>query len=177
MHIAFSEISAVVVLTSLEMKIETETRPRKDVVDFEMRDLQKMVSRSKTDHKRYNTTVSTSKVPSWKGMDCFYQVWNEVPPYVKEYLWVFLTNLGETKSKVNRRICAARAGMQVLYWTVVVPTFTYGRELWVLTKERDCRYERLKRISFEGWLDSSLEMNIWWKHAIEPLLPHVKGAR
>lgn len=49
--------------------------------------------------------------------------------------------------------------------------------LWILTKEQYCRYEQLKRTFFEGWLDSSLEMNIWWEHAIEPLLPHVKGAR
>ena len=69
-----------------------------------------------------------------------------------KYLVILFTSEGRMEREVDRRIGAASAVMRALnrsvvvkkelsrkaklsiYWSIYVPTLTYGHELWVMTK-------------------------------------------
>ncbi len=78
-------------------------------------------------------------------MDCSLWVGSELLPQVKEFkhLGVLFANEGKMEREMDRRIAAAAAVMKALYWTIAklsiyqliyVSAFTYGHELWIVTK-------------------------------------------
>ena len=89
-----------------------------------------------------------------KKVACFLRVGGELLPQVEEfkYLGVLSTSEGRTEREIDRLIGAAAAVMRSLYrsvvvkrelsrkaklsiyWSIYVPTLTYGHELWVMTK-------------------------------------------
>ncbi|KAK3525741.1 hypothetical protein QTP70_007388 [Hemibagrus guttatus] len=103
---------------------------------------------------RVSTFKSEAMVLDWKKVACTLQVGGEVLPQVEEfkYLGVLFTSEGRMDREIDRRIGAAAAVMQSMYWSVVVkkelsrkaklliyqsiyvPTLTYGHELWVMTE-------------------------------------------
>ncbi|KAK3541803.1 hypothetical protein QTP86_005516 [Hemibagrus guttatus] len=78
-----------------------------------------------------------------------------------KYLGVLFTSEGRMDREIDRRIGAAAAVMQSMYWSVVVkkelsrkvklsiyqsiyvPTLTYGHELWVMTEREELGVEPL----------------------------------
>ncbi|KAK3564292.1 hypothetical protein QTP86_012012 [Hemibagrus guttatus] len=123
-------------------------------------DLQHALGRFAAECEAAGMRVSTSKseamVLDRKKVVCTLQVGGEVLPQVEEfkYLGVLFTSEERMDREIDRRIGAAAAVMQSMYWSVVVkkelsrkaklsiyqsiyvPTLTYGHELWVMTERR-----------------------------------------
>ncbi|MDG2594891.1 hypothetical protein P7M37_24235, partial [Vibrio parahaemolyticus] len=67
------------------------------------------------------------------------------PPQAREfkYLAVLYTSESRMEREMNRRFGAASA----IYWSIYVPTLTYGHELWVVTERMRSRTQATE-ISF-----------------------------
>jgi len=103
-------------------------------------------------------------VLSWKRVECPLQVGNEILSQVEEfkYLGVLFTSEGRMEREIDGWIGAASAVMWALHWSVVVkkelsqkaklsiywsiyvPTLTYGHELCVVTERTRSRIQAAK---------------------------------
>ena len=120
-------------------------------------DLQLLLDRFPAECEAFGMRISTSKseamVLSQKKVECLLQVREDILPQVEmfKYLGVLFTSEGKTKQEVNRRIgasavmwtlhqCAVlnrelnRKVKLSIYWSICIPTLTYGHKLWVLTE-------------------------------------------
>jgi len=118
-------------------------------------------------------------------MECSLQVGSELLPQAKEfkYLGVLLMSEGKMEQEMDRRIGAASAIMQALYWSVVVkmycfiyvPRLTYGHKLCVVTERTRSRIQAtkmscLRRVTGLSFRDSVRRSDIWTELGVEPML-------
>ena len=101
-----------------------------------------------------STSKSEARVRNQGKVTCLLQVGEESLPQVEEFkdLGVLFTSEVKMERGMDRRIGAASAVMQALrrfvrskgelsrkakhsvYWSIFVPSLTYGHELWLVTK-------------------------------------------
>ena len=101
---------------------------------------------------------------SRKWVDCPLRVGNEIFPQVEEfkYLGVLFTSEGRME-QIDRQIGAVSAVMRGLhrpvvmkkevsqkaklsiYWSIYVPTLTYGHEVWVVTERSRLRIQAAEK--------------------------------
>ncbi|XP_061642121.1 uncharacterized protein LOC133484062 [Phyllopteryx taeniolatus] len=133
---------------------------------------------------RISTSKSETVVLSRKRVECPLWVGDEILPQVEEfkYLWVLFTSEGGMERESDRPIGAASTVMRTLYrsvvvkkelsrkaklsiyWSISVPTLTYGHELWVVTERKRSRIQaaemsflrRVSGLSLRDWVRSSV---------------------
>uniref|UniRef100_A0A8C2ZPF1 Reverse transcriptase domain-containing protein n=1 Tax=Cyclopterus lumpus TaxID=8103 RepID=A0A8C2ZPF1_CYCLU len=179
-----------------------------DVVLFASsdRDLQHSLGRFAAECEAAGMRVSTSKSEAMvlcrKLADCSLQVGANCLPQAKEfkYLGVLFTSEGKVEREVDRRIGAAAAVKQALYrsilvkrelsrkaklsiyWSVYVPTLTYGHELWVVTERTRSRIQAaemsfLRRVAGLSLRDRVRSSDIRGELGVESLLLRVERSQ
>lgn len=170
------------------------------------RDLQHALERFAAECEAAGMRVSTSKSEAMvlcrKTVDCSLRVGNESLPQVKEfkYLGVLFTSEGRREREIDRRIGAASAVMRALhrtvvvkrelsrkaklsiYWSIYVPTLTYGHELWVVTERTRSRIQAaemsfLRRVAGLSLRDRVRSSDIRRELGVEPLLLRVERSQ
>ncbi|KAK3532990.1 hypothetical protein QTP70_006197 [Hemibagrus guttatus] len=134
-----------------------------------------------------------------KKVACTLQVGGEVLPQMEEfkYLGVLFTSEGRMDREIDRWIGAAAAVMRSVYRSVVVKkelsrkaklsiyqsiyihTFTYGHELWVMTKRVRSRIQVaemsfLRRVAVRSLRDRVRSSVTREELGVEPLLLHIE---
>uniref|UniRef100_A0A8C2ZC47 Reverse transcriptase domain-containing protein n=1 Tax=Cyclopterus lumpus TaxID=8103 RepID=A0A8C2ZC47_CYCLU len=170
------------------------------------RDLQHSLGRFAAECEAAGMRVSTSKseamVLCQKPADCSLQVGANCLPQAKEfkYLGVLFTSEGKVEREIDRRIGAAAAVKQALYrsvlvkrelsrkaklsiyWSVYVPTLTYGHELWVATERTRSRIQAaemsfLRRVAGLSLRDRVRSSDIRGELGVESLLLRVQRSQ
>ncbi|KAI3361665.1 hypothetical protein L3Q82_002028 [Scortum barcoo] len=110
---------------------------------------------------RISTSKSKAMVLSRKRVNCPLRVGEEFLPQVEEfkYLGVLFTSEGKMEREMDKWIGAASAVLRTLvcsvvvkrelsqkaklsiYWSIYIPTLTYGHELWVMTERTGLRIQ------------------------------------
>ncbi|KAI3366592.1 hypothetical protein L3Q82_009277 [Scortum barcoo] len=165
-------------------------------------DLQHVLERFAAECEAAGMRISTSKseamVLDRKRVVCPLRVGGEVLPQVEEfkYLGVLFTSEGKMEREIDRRIGAASAVMRSVYRTVnvvkkelsrkrealdlpvnlIVPTLTYGHELWVMTERTRSRIQAAEnefppcRVAGRSLRDRVRSSVIREELGVEPLL-------
>ena len=170
------------------------------------RDLQHALGRFAAECEAAGMRVSTSKSEAMvlcrKPVDCSLQVGTKCLPQAKEfkYLGVLFTSEGKVEREIDRRIGAAAAVKQALhrsvlvkrelsrkaklsiYWSVYVPTLTYGHELWVVTERTRSRIQAaemsfLRRVAGLSLRDRVRSSDIRRELGVESLLLRVERSQ
>ena len=148
---------------------------------------------------RIGTSKSETMVLSRKRVECSLRVGNEILPQVEEfkYLGVLFTSEGRLEREINGRIDTASAVLRALhrpvvvkkelsqkanlsiYWSIYVPTLTYGHELWVGTERTRSRIQAdemgfLRRVSGLSLRDRVRSSVIREGLGVEPLLLRIE---
>uniref|UniRef100_A0AAZ1XTU1 C-type lectin domain-containing protein n=1 Tax=Oreochromis aureus TaxID=47969 RepID=A0AAZ1XTU1_OREAU len=151
---------------------------------------------------RTSTTKSEAMVLSQKRVECSLQVRDESLPQVEalKYFGVLFTSDRRRKREIDRRIGAAAAVMQALYrsvvvkreltvkaklsiyWSIYVPTPTYGHELWVVNEITRSRIQVaemgfLRRVAGLSLRDRVRSSVIFEGLRVEPLLLHIESSQ
>ncbi|KAK7940110.1 hypothetical protein WMY93_003436 [Mugilogobius chulae] len=166
-------------------------------------DLQHALGRFAAECEAAGMKISSSKseamVLDRKKVPCPLQVGGESLPQVEEfkYLGVLFTSEGRMEREIDRRIGAASAVMQSLYrivvvkkelsrkaklsiyWSIYVPTLTYGHELWVMTERTRSRIQAvemsfLRRVAGRSLRDRVRSSVTREELGVEPLLLHIE---
>ncbi|XP_048870381.1 uncharacterized protein LOC125742436 [Brienomyrus brachyistius] len=167
-------------------------------------DLQRALGRFAAECEAAGMRISTSKsetmVLNRKQVDCPLQIRAEILPQVEEfkYLGVSFTSEGRRDRELDRRVGAASAVFQALhrfvvakkelkaklsiYWTIFVPTLTYGHQLWVMTERmglwlQAAKMRFLRRVSGLSLRDRVRCSDIRESLRVEPLLLHVERSQ
>ena len=163
------------------------------------RDLQHELGRFAAECEAVGMRVSTSKSEAMvlcrKPVDCPLRVGGELLPQVWEFKYhgVLFTSEGRMEREKDRQFGAASAMMRALcravvvkkelsrkaklsiYWSIYVPTLTYGHELWVVTERMRSRIQAAEMSFLRGVAGLSLRdrvrsSDIWRELGVEPLL-------
>ena len=151
---------------------------------------------------RISGSKSETMVLSRKRVECPLRVGNEVLRQVEEfrYLGILFTSEGRMEREVDRRIGAASAVMRALrrsvlvkrelsrkaklsvYWSIYVPTLTYGHELWVMTERTRSRVQAaemsfLRRVAGLSLRDRVRSSVIREELKVEPLLLRIERSQ
>ena len=151
---------------------------------------------------RISASKSETMVLSRKRVECPLRVGDEVLPQVEEfkYLGILFTSEGRMEREIDRRIGAASAVMRVLrrsvvvkrelsrkaklsiYWSIYVPTLTYGHELWVVTERTRSRIQAaemsfLRRVAGLSLRDRVRSSVIREGLRVEPLLLRIERSQ
>ena len=117
-----------------------------------------------------------------------------------KYLGILFTSDGKMEREMDRRIGAASAVMRMLYrtvvvkrelshkaklsiyWSIYVPTLTYGHELWVVTERTRSRIQAaemsfLRRVAGLSLRDRVRSSDIRRELGVEPLLLRVERSQ
>ncbi|KAG1932899.1 hypothetical protein F2P79_020886 [Pimephales promelas] len=162
-------------------------------------DLQHALERFAAAGMRISTSKSEAMVLSRKRVACPLQVGGEILPQVEEfnYLGVLFTSEGRMEQEIDRRIGAASAVMRsmyrsvvvkkelsrkaklLIYWSIYVPTLTYGHELWVMTERTRSRMQAaemsfLHRVAGRSLRDRVRSSVTREELRVEPLLLHIE---
>ncbi|TWW81657.1 hypothetical protein D4764_01G0014720 [Takifugu flavidus] len=143
---------------------------------------------------------SEAMVLNRKKVECLLRVKEEILPQVEEfkYLGVLFTSEGRMEQEIDRRIGAASAVMRTLhrsvvvkrelsrklsiYRSILVPTLTYGHELWVMTERTRSRVQAaemsfLRRVAGLSLRDRVRSSAIQEALGVEPLLLRVERSQ
>ena len=146
---------------------------------------------------KISTSKSETMVLSRKRVECPLRVRNEILPQVEEfkYLGGLFTSEGRMEREIDRRIGAASAVLRALhrpvilkkelsliYWSIYVPTLTYGHELWVVTERTRLRIQAakmgfLRRVTGLSLRDRVRSSVIWEGLGVEPLLLRIEKSQ
>ena len=133
-------------------------------------------------------------------MECSLRVGNEILPQVEEfkYLGVLFTSEERMEREIDGRIGAASAVLRALhrpvvvkkelsqkaklsiYWSIYVPTLTYGHELWVVTERKRSRIQVAKMGFLRRVSGLSLRVRssvIRERLGVEPLLLQIERSQ
>uniref|UniRef100_A0A669C5T3 Reverse transcriptase domain-containing protein n=1 Tax=Oreochromis niloticus TaxID=8128 RepID=A0A669C5T3_ORENI len=151
---------------------------------------------------RINTPKSEAMVLSRKRVECPLRVRDETLPQVEEFKYhgVLFMSDGRREREIDRWIGAVAAVMRRLYrsivvkrklsvkaklsiyWSIYVPTLTYGHELWVVTERTRLRIQAtemgfLRRVAGLSLGDRVRSSAIREGLRVEPLLLHIKRSQ
>ncbi|KAL7836057.1 hypothetical protein SRHO_G00284040 [Serrasalmus rhombeus] len=151
---------------------------------------------------RISTSKSEAMVLTRERVESPLWVGDELLPQVEEfkYLGVLFTSDGTREREIDRRIGAGSAVMRALYrsvvvkkelshkarlsiyWSIYVPTLTYGHELWVMTERTRSRIQAaemsfLRRVAGLSLRDRVRSSVIREGLGVEPLLLHVERSQ
>ncbi|TWW62404.1 hypothetical protein D4764_04G0010510 [Takifugu flavidus] len=151
---------------------------------------------------KISTSKSKAMVLNRKKVECLLRVKEKILPQVEEfkYLGVLFTSEGRMEQEIDRRIGAASAVMQTLhqsvvvkrelsqkakfsiYWSIFVPTLTYGHELWVMMERTRSQVQAaemsfLRRVAGLSFIDRLRSSAIQEELGVEPLLLRVERSQ
>ncbi|TWW70932.1 hypothetical protein D4764_17G0004150 [Takifugu flavidus] len=151
---------------------------------------------------RISTSKSEAMVLNGEKVECLLRLKEEILPQVEEfkYLVVLLTGEGRMEQEIDRQIGAASAVMRTLhryvvvkrelsqkaklsiYRLILVPTLTYGHELWVMTERTRSRGQVaeisfLRRVAGLSLRDRVRSSAIREDLGVEPLLLRVERSQ
>ena len=106
---------------------------------------------------KVSSSKSKAMVLNWKKVECSLRVRDNPQTEEFKYLGILFTSDGRLEREMDRRIGASSAVMRALLrsimvkrklsrkanlsidWSILIPTLTYGHEIWVVTERTRSR--------------------------------------